>query len=66
MRRVKMLEFASLDGVIQARGALEEDNTKPLLYGTSAISSSHFARALFRVRCPQSLEPKSHAERSLP
>ena len=32
MRRVNMLEFVSLDGVIQAPGGPEEDNTKPPLW----------------------------------
>jgi hypothetical protein len=32
MRRVNVLEFVSLDGVIQAPGGLEEDNTKPPLW----------------------------------
>jgi hypothetical protein len=32
MRRVKVLEFVSLDGVIPATGGAEEDNTKPSLW----------------------------------
>ena len=67
MRRINVRELVALDGVIQAPGGPEEDNTKPLwISAHSDAVSSTVVRTQMNVRCPQSLEPKSRAERSLP
>ena len=58
MRRVNVLEFVSLDGVIQAPGGPEEDNTKPPLW-KSVVPAVLFIAGLFvspAYAAPQSCE----------
>ena len=58
MKRVNGLEFVSLDGVIQAPGGPEEDNTKPPLW-KSVVPAVLFIAGLFvspAYAAPQSCE----------